>query len=310
MAVALAGAGASAEVHAAAAATLGWELVAVASRSMARAEARATAWGTRAVAYDDLPAGAGVVVVCTPPSHHLPIARQVLAAGAAVVVEPLLAATLDEADALVQVAEAAPGRVGYGEALAYAPGVLAFLRRLPALGVIGHLAARVTPPAPAERPLAEPGAHVLAVLLLAARPARPLGVRARPGGDGGVAVELELDDGRLASLAIGVGGASLPLWDLEVAGASGVLRLELAPAPLLEHDGAPLALPAPRTPEPRLDEYGYAGMLAALGDDVRAGRRPFMDAAFGRDVLAVVLAAEASMAADGATVAVPLRPAR
>jgi len=79
-----------------------------------------------------------------------------------------------------------------------------------------------------------------------------------------------------------------------------------------------LALPRPLGPasasEHPLDGYlggqvgqqfGYLGQLRALVDDVAAGRRPSMSAAFGRDVLQVVCAAYASAGRSGEEVALP-----
>ena len=54
--------------------------------------------GARAVGYDELPAGADIVVVCTPPQRHADQAVRLLDAGAAVVLEKPLCRTIDEAD--------------------------------------------------------------------------------------------------------------------------------------------------------------------------------------------------------------------
>ncbi len=82
--IALCGAGMIAMAHAAAAQHLGYEVVAVASRTRARAEKVAATFGARVVGYDDLPAGADVVVVATPPQCHADDALRMLEAGAAV----------------------------------------------------------------------------------------------------------------------------------------------------------------------------------------------------------------------------------
>ena len=84
----------------------------VASRTPARAAERAAQVGGRAVTYDELPAGADVVLVATPPARHASDALAALAAGAAVIVEKPLATTLAEADALVEAA-AADGGTGW-----------------------------------------------------------------------------------------------------------------------------------------------------------------------------------------------------
>ncbi|MEI8240036.1 MAG: Gfo/Idh/MocA family oxidoreductase, partial [Actinomycetota bacterium] len=82
--VALCGAGMIAGAHAAAAAQLGHQVVAVASRTSARAAAIAQPFGARVVDFADLPAGADMVVVATPPQCHADDAVRMLEAGAIV----------------------------------------------------------------------------------------------------------------------------------------------------------------------------------------------------------------------------------
>ena len=95
--VALCGAGWISAAHAAAARCNGDELIAVASRTSARAAEQATQFRTKAVTYAELPAGADIVVVATPPQCHATDTIRMLAAGAAVLVEKPLCRTLDEA---------------------------------------------------------------------------------------------------------------------------------------------------------------------------------------------------------------------
>ena len=101
------------------------------------------------------------------------------------------------------------------------------------------------------------------------------------------------------------GSATEPIWDVQAASDTAVLRLELLPAVLLEHDGSPVALPAPKAALAVVEQFGYLGQLRALVDDVQAGRRPMMSAAFGREVLQVVCAAYASAGLGGEQVALP-----
>jgi hypothetical protein len=54
-----------------------------------------------------------------------------------------------------------------------------------------------------------------------------------------------------------------------------------------------------------LESLGYVPQLRALADDSAAGIEPVMSAAFGRDVLDVVMASYASAGAAGASVSVP-----
>jgi len=64
-------------------------------------------------------------------------------------------------------------------------------------------------------------------------------------------------------------------------------------------------VPEPTAAIPVIEQFGYLGQLRALVDDVGAGRRPSMSAAFGRDVLQVVCAAYASAGRSGEEVALP-----
>ena len=117
MKLAFAGAGTISVVHAMAAVAVEAEIVVVASRTSERATERAGQVGAAVVAFEDLPAGADAVVVCTPPDRHGADTLQALRAGAVVLVEKPLAATLAEADAIVD----AGGQVVYAENLAFSP---------------------------------------------------------------------------------------------------------------------------------------------------------------------------------------------
>jgi len=97
------------------------------------------------------------------------------------------------------------------------------------------------------------------------------------------------------------GDPAQPVWDAQAASATGVLRLELLPQVVLEHDGTPVAVDAAGL----LEQFGYVGQLRAAAEDAAAGRRPVMSAAFGRDVLQVVCAAYTSAGAGGAPIALP-----
>ncbi|MDP2291334.1 MAG: hypothetical protein Q8M22_09095, partial [Actinomycetota bacterium] len=89
------------------------------------------------------------------------------------------------------------------------------------------------------------------------------------------------------------------------AGQSGVLRADILPTQSLEHNGNPVPVPTSSAPVPALEQLGYAAQLQALVDDVAAGREPIMNAAFGRQVLKVVLAAYASAGRRGNEVELP-----
>jgi myo-inositol 2-dehydrogenase/D-chiro-inositol 1-dehydrogenase len=321
--VAFAGAGAISAVHGLAAKAVGLTTVAVASRDPARAAERAGQMGARAVRYADLPAGADLVVVCTPPARHVDDAMSALQGGAAALVEKPLATTLADADRLVAAATRHPGRVGYAENLAHAPAVVAALARRPRLGTVTHLEARVEQPAPTwgdfltegwgGGALFDLGPHPLALAVLLARPARPVAVSARlAGGEGHpvdehAEVNLRFDSGLVAQVLVSWRSTGDVVWDVQAAGATGVVRIELLPHPVLEVDGEPVALPADHRPlpDPKLAELGYCAQLATMAGDVANGREPAMGAAFGREILDIVCAAYASAGAGGAAQAVP-----
>ena len=120
------------------------------------------------------------------------------------------------------------------------------------------------------------------------------------------AVELTFDTGLVAQV-VSSWRESSPQWDLQAASDDGVVRAELLPALLLEHDGRPVALPdLPAAIEiPQIEQFGYRGQAETFLRDFAAGRPPAMGVAFGREVLDVVCAAYASAGRGGAAVAVP-----
>lgn len=321
--IGLCGAGMIAGAHAAAAAHLGYPVVAVASRTDERAGRLAGAFRSRAVAYDQLPGEADLVVVATPPHRHADDAIRMLQAGAAVLLEKPLCRTLEEADRLVQAVDEHGGRLLYGENLAYSPVILQMVSMARSVGTPTHLEVRSMQGLPTwgafttrewgGGALFDLGVHPLAVAML-------LGVASGLGRV--VAVEAELRGGEghdsdehaevLLRFANGFTGRVVaswqagpdPHWDAQLAGDHGVVRAELLPQQTLEFNGDDVALPKPRTNPPLLETLGYAPQLQALADDVANGREPAMSAAFGREVLHVVLAAYASAGAAEA-VAVP-----
>jgi predicted dehydrogenase len=158
------------------------------------------------------------------------------------------------------------------------------------------------------------GVHPLAVVLLAAGPAAVVEVRARLEGAGDIEVdehaevELRFDSGLGARVETSWRAPS-PVWDLQAASATGVVRAELIPAVTLEHDGEPVELgPTPEGVIPELATFGYLRQLEVAVEVAhgRAQRRTTaIDAAFGRRVLDVVCAAYASARRGGAAEAVP-----
>jgi myo-inositol 2-dehydrogenase / D-chiro-inositol 1-dehydrogenase len=320
--VALCGAGMIAGAHALAATVVGAPVVAVASRTLASAERVAGPARARVVPYEELPAGADIVVVSTPPPRHVGDALAALRAGAAVVLEKPLCTTLAGADLLV---EAAGPRLLYAENLAYAPVVQAMLRLVSRLGPLTNLEVRALQGRPTGGgPLTEAwgggalfdlGVHPLAVAMLLARPARVVSVRATLGGAGDhptdehAVVSLTFDSGLVGSVVSSWRAGPTPHWDAQVASATGVLRAELLPEPDLEVDGTPVPLPEVTQPVAAIEQYGYVDQFLSYLADLSVGRTPFMDARFGRSVLDVVCAAYAS-ARSGDAVPVPFEGRR
>ena len=84
-----------------------------------------------------------------------------------------------------------------------------------------------------------------------------------------------------------------------------MVRAELMPEVVLEHDGEPVPL-APTRPgaDPRLEQLGYVAQLEAVAAAV-GGRPSWCDARFGRGVLDVVMAAYSSAGRGGEEVILP-----
>lgn len=327
--LALCGAGLIAGAHAAAAKALGWDVVAVASRSPERAQALAERAGGRAAGYDELPAGADIVVVATPPQCHADDAVRLLDAGAAVLLEKPMCRTLDEADRLVDAAARNGGRLLYGENLAYAPIIGQVLALVPRVGALTHLEVRSLQDLPTwgdfttdewgGGALFDLGVHPLAVALLVANRAghgRPVAVEAElrggegHGSDEHAEVTLHFRTGFTARVVSSWQAGPGQQWDVQVAGESGVVRAELFPEMRLEWNGDEVALTPSSLSIPLLETAGYVGQLAALRDDVAAGREPVMSAAFGRETLQIVLASYASAGHGGRLEELPFRGPR
>ncbi len=326
--MALAGAGHISVVHALAAQALDGVMVGpVASRTPARAAERAGQVGGRAVTYDELPAGADVVVVATPPSRHGLDARAALAAGAAVIVEKPIATTLADADALVDASAANAGRLGYAENLAFAPIVIRAASLVRAMGPLRHVDARMLQGRPdwgdfltegwGGGVLFDLGVHPLALVLLLADAApggtdRVVEVRAHLEGAPDLAVDVYADvhltfaSGLVARVETSWRDAQ-PTLDFQAASDDGVVRAELMPYPALERNGEAMALPGARTgvSDPRLDQFGYVTQLEDFLADFAQGRTPEVGAQFGRLVLEIVCAGYASAGDDERPVVVP-----
>ena len=324
---ALAGAGWMAAVHGLAVRTLpGGRVVAVASRTPEAAERRAAEVGGRAVTYEELPAGADVVIVASPPERHAADALRAMAAGAAVVVEKPLCTTLADADRLVRVVEAG-GLLTYAENLLFADATGVALSEIAAIGRLRHLTARALQPRPTWGDftrrhwgggvLFDLGVHPLALLVRAAGSCVPVAVHAELSAGADLEVEdharlrLRFDDGLVAELEVSWRDDH-PVWDLQAASDTGVVRYEVLPELVLERDGEPVTLPAPPTrdpqaesPPPQLDQLGYVEQLRDAEAAWRAGRASTIsDVHLGRALLEIVCAA-ATSARTGEEVPLP-----
>ena len=316
MKLAFAGAGTISVVHAMAAAAVEAEIVAVASRTSERATERAGQVGAAVVAFEDLPAGADAVVVCTPPDRHTADTLQALRAGAVVLVEKPLATTLAEADAIVD----AGGQVIYAENLAFSPLVVATNELVRDIGAPNFIEIRQLSPRPSWGEFLDPargggvlfdlGSHAVALALLLAGADAPVAVEAKLSHS----ADIEVDDAAEVLITFASGMRArietnwtnpYAVWDIQISSDSGVVRTELMPQPGIEHNGEPVALPAlASAADPHLEHYGYIDQLLTLRDVVGGAPSP-IDARFGRRVLDVLSAAYAAASKPGSSVSLP-----
>ncbi|CAB4885265.1 unannotated protein [freshwater metagenome] len=356
--VALWGAGMISGAHGAAARFLDMPITAVASRTAERATERATQLQSVAVTYNQLhdrlhdrlpggadqlhdrlhdrlpggadrpatqlPGGADIVVVSTPPHLHAADTLRLLDAGAAVVLEKPLCTTLADADALVAAARTHRERVLYAENLAYAPVVTTMLAMVGDLGVLNHLEVRALQALPTwgeftsdawgGGALFDLGVHPLAVAVLSAAaagagPVTSVSCRLTGGpghnSDQHAEVALTFRSGLVGRVISSWDAGPDPVWDVQLSSPTGVLRIEFWPQPTLEHNGDPVRLPSVTAPLPFIEQLGYLGQLKSFATDLAEGATPFMDVAFGRLILDIVCAAYQSARFDGASEPVP-----
>jgi predicted dehydrogenase len=315
--------------HAAATRFLGHDLTLVTSRTPERAEKIVQTLGGTVATYADLPGDSDVVVVATPPQCHADDAIRLLDAGVAVLLEKPLCTTLEQADALVAAAARNGGRLLYAENLAYAPVVQRMVTLAPKVGRATHLEVRTLQGLPdwgafttdewGGGALFDLGVHPLAIAMMLANVAgegRVTGVSATllggegHGSDEHADVTLHFRSGFTARVVSSWKAGPEPVWDAQLAGEQGVVRAELMPTVRLEFNGDEVALPATTAPVPILEQAGYVAQLRALVDDVAAGREPTMSAAFGREVLQVVMAGYASAGQGGQQVSLPFEGPR
>lgn len=319
--LAFAGAGWIAAVHGYAVDHVpGLSIAAVASRDPERAAEAAQRVGGEACTYEELPAGAQGVVVCTPPAQHAEHTLTAVRGGAGALVEKPLCTTLADADALVAAAEGG-AQIAYAENLVHAPAVRLAIAHAAEIGPLDLLEVRALQARPTWGDfltegwgggvLFDLGAHPVAIALLLAAPARPIEVRAVLEGaddhpvDEHAEVLVRFDTDLVARITTSW-RAEEPQWDAQASSPEGVVRLELIPALRLERNGTEVALPGIPEGVPRqLEELGYLPQVESFALDLRDGRTPELGAAFGRTILDLTCAAYASAGNGGDWVALP-----
>ena len=331
--IALAGAGYIAVVHALAADSAGAKVTAVASAGGKSARHLAGELDAKKVSPEALPAGADFLIVATPPSQHAELAVQGLRAGASVLVEKPLATTLAEADRIVSAAVSAAAAVAVAVAgqSAKPGGVLRCAENLlhspvwaqavtlrAGLGPLTHLSLRTLQSPPDWGHFAQPlsaggflfdlGPHALALALgLADEPvlavSASLSTTRQDGADDSAAVILRFESGLRASIEISW-VSEITVWEAQASSDSGVLRIELIPEVLLEHNGDSVAI-ALRHPQAdaTLEQFGYVDQLLDLIS--QDPNRPGQTAEQARTILEIICAAYQSAGQKGIEVQLP-----
>jgi predicted dehydrogenase len=308
------GCGHIARRHAAAARRLGIPIV-FASRDVARARAYARTYGGIAAfgSYDEALADSRPVaaIVCTPHDRHLADTLSALRAGKHVLVEKPIARTLEEADAMIDAAQAADRVLMVAENFHFMP-AFQYVRALIERGEVGalreiHLVARgfrrhrgwrLAVENAGGGALIDGGIHYVHNLRWWGGPVtrvfalRPPQTIAELGGEDSVSVLATLDGGVVGFVANSLGAPGLPkLQYSTVTGASAT--------GFVDNRGRFVAVRGRGRLRFRLfrrDRRGHQGMLDAFREAMRSREPPACDGRSGRADLAVVLAAYRSIA--------------
>ena len=227
-----------------------------------------------------------------------------------VIVPAPLAATLAQADALIEVG----GRRAFGWPLVSTSPVQELLRRVASVGPVTAISSRSTRPMPLDAGSAPGGVlfqsahdHIALTLLvgLVAGMGSPVSVSAtaliNPEGlDDSVDVEIAFAGGLVATVHADWRSDGVVSREFQMAGELGVLRSETDPRPALEFNGDMVPLASTRVADEQhrpLHESGVIDMLQTIGAGFDSGTLPHaFTLAFGRDVLDVILAAYQSIA--------------
>jgi predicted dehydrogenase len=255
------------------------------------------------------------------PEQHFDHAVYSLQRGAAVIIEKPLAYNLKEADRLVSHADQNGQKMLYAENLAYAPIVHAFIKRAVSIGSVTHMSFRTVQSLPAwgnfttaqwgGGALFDLGVHPIAIAVLVGRAigaGEVVAVSAKLDGettDTHAELELTFANGLTATVVSSWQGTETPEWNFQVASDQGVVRAELMPNLILEHNGEEVSLPTATAPIPFIQQFGYTGQLQAFAEDLLSHTTPFMDIAFGRWIMEIVCAGYVSARQNSTDVPVP-----
>lgn len=333
--VGLLGADGEAGVFGLAARAAGLQVTAVASSDPALAGARAREVGGFATTLVDLVERAAdladAIVLTVPVDARATMAARLATDGLTVVVPPPLCSSPAEADALLAAVRGVHGTVRYGEHLLCAPAVQELLRRVGDIGQPTYVEVRAidgqgahSADQPATSALAALGPRAIALafaVLDRAGLERPTSVRAEvpAGGRGSTPVtawtfEATGPDATVTAVRVHVerDAPSGPVWDVQVAGTTGVVRAELIPRPGAEVNGeeVPCADAAGRRGDGARGRdtvalLGYVALFRRLAQERSGDPDPSLGADFGAEVLGAVCAAAMSAARGGEAVALP-----
>jgi predicted dehydrogenase len=224
-----------------------------------------------------------------------------------------LATTLAATDDLI----AAGGQQAFGWPLITTSPVQELLRRFAAVGTVTALSSRSTRPMPPDAASVPAGVlfqsahdHIALTLLVAhlTGMGAPVSVSASaamgPGGiDDSTDVRIAFAGGITASVHADWHSDGVVSREFQLAGELGVLRSETDPRPALEFNGGPVVLPTKRLSDEQLrplHESGIIDMMKTIGAGFDSGALPHaFTLSFGRDVLAVIMAAYQSIADRG-----------
>jgi predicted dehydrogenase len=314
--ISIAGGGFIGSVHALAAQELSMTVTAIASRTPQAAAEKAKGLRSRSVGYDELPAGADVVAVATPPWRHFDDTMAALNAGAGVLLEKPMVCTLAEADALCA---AGASRIAYGENLLFAPIVIDVIRRARTIGELRHLEVRTMQDRPGwgdfftaqwgGGALFDLGIHPVAIAMVMANSPVVSAHCVLVGADDHPTDEhadltLTFASGLTAHVVSSWQGPTEGLWDIQASSDTGVVRCEIRPDVRLEVNGDHVPVVSHGGSMALLHDFGYVAQLRSAVHDLANGTTPMLDGHFARTVLDVICACYQS-ARTGAPESVP-----